>query len=183
MADPTMEHVAIFRQASGMIVDAVALVALADIEPARLGYRIELDAAYRTRSLIVTDLLTSDVLAGLRADGEGGWTDATSGDRSPDLAGCIDVDLSVTAFTNSLPVWRLGLQVGESAEILAAWFKYPEIAVVPARQRYTRLDDGRHGQRYRYEGLDSDFVADLELDQHGLVLDYPRFRKRIWPLP
>ena len=41
-------------------------------------------------------------------------------------------------------------------------------------QRYTRLGD----RLWRYEGLFRDFVADLAVDDMGLVLDYPQLFRR-----
>jgi len=58
-----------------------------------------------------------------------------------------------------------------------AYIRAPELAVVPMRQRYTRLA----AVRYRYENVDSDFAAELPLDDRGLVLDYPGLFRRIWP--
>ena len=45
-----------------------------------------------------------------------------------------------------------------------------------AEQRYTCL---RQGRRYLYEGLFRGFSAELELDEAGLVLDYPDTFRRV----
>ena len=45
----------------------------------------------------------------------------------------------------------------------------------PADQRYTRLGD----RLWRYEGLFRDFVANLPVDDMGLVLDYPQLFRRV----
>lgn len=87
----------------------------------------------------------------------------------PNLAGCIDIDLSVTPSTNTLPIRRLNLAVGESAEVTAAWVRFPALVVQPLRQRYTRLAP----DRYLYESLESDFTAELTVDDLGLVTHYP----------
>ncbi len=96
-----------------------------------------------------------------------GWT--VSGTPRPDLAGCVDLDLSITPSTNTLPIRRLGLEVGDGLEVTAAWVRFPELRVEPLRQRYTRLD----ATRYRYESLDSGYSAVLETDADGLVVAYP----------
>jgi hypothetical protein len=46
--------------------------------------------------------------------------------------------------------------------------------VRPERQRYTRLSL----THWRYED-ESGFTADLEVDEHGLVLDYPGLFHRL----
>lgn len=87
----------------------------------------------------------------------------------PDLAGCIDIDLSITPATNTLPIRRLGLAVGASAEVTAAWVRFPALIVAPLRQRYTRLAP----DRYRYESLESGFTTELTVDDQGLIAHYP----------
>ena len=111
----------------------------------------------------------------LMSDGTGKWTDA-SGNRLPALAGAIDIDLSVSPFTNTLPIRRLQLAKGSSAEIRAAYVHFPDLAIVGDPQRYTCLEPL---QRYRYESLDSDFVREIEVDEDGLVVTYPGLFKRL----
>ena len=107
------------------------------------------------------------------------WRDAAGGHPLPDLQGCIDVYIRVTPATNTLPIRRLGLAVGDSRDIAVAYVPLPQGAgdLRPRRvmQRYTRLDGPG---RYRYEGLDSGFVAEIEVDAAGLVLDYPGVFRR-----
>jgi uncharacterized protein len=90
------------------------------------------------------------------------------------LDGCMDVDIGVTPATNTLPIRRLNLQVGESAEVTAAWVRFPELTVEPLAQRYTRLDE----RRYRYESA-SGFSAELEVDELGLVVRYGDIWERV----
>jgi hypothetical protein len=87
-------------------------------------------------------------------------------ERPPEYRDCVDVDLSFTPATNTLPIRRLALDVGEAAEIHVAWLVWPELRVQPARQRYARVAK----DRYRY--TQDDFEADLVVDDQGLVLEY-----------
>ena len=111
----------------------------------------------------------------LTSDGCGKWTDA-SGNPLRALDGAIDIDLSVSPFTNTLPIRRLQLAKGSSAEIRAAYVHFPDLAIVSDPQRYTCLEPLR---RYRYESLDSDFVREVEVDKDGLVGTYPGLFKRL----
>lgn len=107
----------------------------------------------------------------------GAWTNVTTGAALPELAGCIDVDIAATPFTNSLPIHRLGLREGQSAEILVAHLAAPAFEPKAVRQRYTCLLQSR---RYRFESLDgSGFTADLDVDDAGLVVDYPGLFRRV----
>jgi hypothetical protein len=97
----------------------------------------------------------------------------------PELGGCIDVDISVTPFTNTLPIRRLGLAPTESAELLVAYFEGTELQAWPEPQQYTCLEKSYGGGLYRFLSLDGGFTTDLLVDADGLVLDYPGLFKRV----
>jgi uncharacterized protein len=79
----------------------------------------------------------------------------------------VDVDLNVTPATNTLSLRRLNLEVGASAEVVAAWVRFPELTVEPLWQRYTRIAEDRYG----YES-DGGFTSELRVDELGLVVSY-----------
>ena len=108
---------------------------------------------------------------------DGSWLDG-SGARLADFDGCTDLDLRFTPLTNTLPIRRLGLEVGESAEISAVWVNAPELTLRRVEQRYTRLKE----DVYRYENLSSGYNSEVTVDEDGLVLDYPGAFQRV-PLP
>ena len=93
----------------------------------------------------------------------------------PSVACCLDLDLAFTPATNILPLRRLGLAVGESREVTAAWLRFPDLSVEPLPQRYTRLDE----RRVRYESRGGAFTAELEVDELGLVVRYPPLWERV----
>lgn len=173
---PSLEHLRLARQAGGHVADGV-IVSLREGAPHRLHYIVVCDDAWRPRGLLV-DPLDGNAPLQLTGDGEGHWSDA-EGAALDALAGCSDVDLSATPFTNTLPIRRQRLQPGESAEIRAVYVQAPALAVEPARQRYTCLAVEGGRSIYRYEGLDTGFVAEIVVDEHGLVLDYPGLFRRI----
>lgn len=134
----------------------------------RVRYRIECDDAWRVRELAMVSL-DDDRRVALSADGQGHWSD-------PKLEGCIDVDIEASPFTNTVAIRRLRLSPGESADIRAAWVSVSRFTVTPSPQRYTRLAP----DRYRYDGLDTDFTTELPVDGDGLVIDYPDWFRRTW---
>jgi uncharacterized protein len=144
------------------------IAALVEDRPMRLNYRVRCDAAWRVRSVEV-DASDGRRLA-VSADGEGSWTDE-AGRPIEALAGCIDVDLRATPFTNTLPIRRLRLQPGDQAELRAAFVDVPGLLLSPMVQRYTCLAWGLAGGVYRYAS--GSFQADLQVDGDGLVTDYP----------
>ena len=130
-------------------------------------YEITLDDGWRTRAARVW----SDTVAGPRAvtvasDGEGHWT--VDGAPAPHLDGLMDVDLEASACTNTLPVHRLPMPVGEVVVASAVYVPAVDLEVRRLDQTYRRLDERRF--EYTSEG---GFEAVLAYDEAGLVVDYP----------
>ena len=101
----------------------------------------------------------------LRRAEDGSWT--ANGEPRPDLEGALDCDLEWSPLTNHMPARRLG---SKPVDHLMAFVEVPSLRVRPSPQRYEPIDE-RH---VRFVSLDSDFVAELELDEDGLVVRYPR---------
>jgi hypothetical protein len=176
--DPGAEHLRLSLDAEGARADGVIL-RRKDGRDLRAHYRLELDADWCVTRLHFALLGTERGLH-LESDGHGTWT--VNREPAPVLTGCLDLDIEVTPFTNTLPVRRLGLEADESAEIRVAYVPVPALEVRPVEQRYTCLAPlAPDGGRYRYEGLFRGFTAELEVDADGLVLDYPETFRRIWP--
>ncbi len=134
----------------------------------RLDYRVACDAAWRTLSASVTGWLGStNVSIHVQSDAGQHWQ--LNAVEQPGVRGCIDLDLNFSPSTNLLPIRRLGLAVGEAAEVKAAWLRFPEFTLEPLPQVYRRLDV----TAYHYESAGGQFTADLKVDAAGFVLDYP----------
>jgi hypothetical protein len=80
-----------------------------------------------------------------------------------------DIDISATPFTNTLPINRLQLKVKERQVIEVIYFDIFEKEIRIVKQIYTRLT----GVQYVYENYDGSFKANLVVDEHGLVVEYP----------
>ena len=91
------------------------------------------------------------------------------------LNGLIDVDLGFSPVTNTLPIRRLDPAIGEAVAVTAAWVRFPELTIEPLPQRYIRLAE----RRYRYESRGGAFVAEIEVDDLGLVTTYEGGWRRI----
>lgn len=79
---------------------------------------------------------------------------------------CRDVDLGISPSTNTLPIRRLRLGVGQEANLRVAWVRFPQLEVDAGVQRYKHIAKNRW--RYSSEG----FTADLSVDDDGLVVTY-----------
>lgn len=136
--------------------------------PCQLDYRIECDAAWRTRAVRIRGHVGIDVISlDLVRSAEGDWR--ANGAPVPGVAGCIDVDLGFSPSTNLLPIRRLNLSLGERAEVRAAWVRFPQLTLEVLEQAYTRVD----ATHYSYESAGGAFRRELEVNDDGLVLEYP----------
>jgi hypothetical protein len=69
----------------------------------RIRYEVSCDAEWRVREVRVALLAIEGAYVRLLNDGESHWT-TPDGEPVPALDGCTDVDISVTPFTNTLPI-------------------------------------------------------------------------------
>ena len=183
---PGCEHLRVSlrpgRGKDAVVADGLVLL-YRDGRALRCHYRLTADAKWRSRAL---DLVVQDggpapreTALALSGDGKGRWR--VDGARAPDLDGCLDLDIQVTPFTNSLPIRRLDLAAGEIADLRVVYLPVPDLTPVPAEQSYACLRPlGLSGGLYRYESAASGFSADLPVDSGGFVVDYPDSFRRIW---
>jgi len=85
-------------------------------------------------------------------DGLGNWFNE-SRQAISEFENCLDVDISATPFTNTLPIRRLSLRPDESAETKVIYFAIPEMETSVEYQRYTCLELSGAGSRYKFESL------------------------------
>ena len=136
-----------------------------------VGYDITVDATWCTRTAVVRGRSgAASITRSLVADGMGHWL--VDGRATPELDGCLDVDLESSAMTNTLPVHRR--PDAKSAEAPAAYVRADGLEVERLEQRYRQLS----ARRYAYEAPAFDFACELTYDDTGLVLDYPGIARR-----
>ncbi len=97
-----------------------------------------------------------------QSDGKGNW-------MNEDFNGCTDIDISLTPFTNSLPINRLNLKIGEQQLVNILFVNVLEQQIKKVQQSYTRLS----AFEYKYENVPNDFEAVITVDKSGFVVDYP----------
>lgn len=167
-----LEHLLLGQRAA----DSVVLAFDEQQGAFRLGYRLEWNESWQLEAaeFSVETGRASRSLA-LRTDGRGNWRDG-NGLAVAELHGCIDIDIWPTPFTNSFPIRRDPMAVGERREFRMAWVFAPDLSVSPQAQAYTRLAD----RLYHFESLDgSGFSVELTVDEDDIVLDYPGLFKRV----
>ena len=145
-----------------------------------VGYQIMVDDQWRTRSARVWARSRSgEHEVRVEADGSGRWL--IDGAAAKHLDGCIDIDLESSVCTNTLPVHRLALAVGDAGESSAAYLRALDLDVERLDQRYHRVaaDGETTRRRFHYSAPRFDYHDYLVYDSHGLVLHYPDIATRI----
>lgn len=160
---PGMEACRLVRHANAWRIEGDAVFSH-DGVPCRVTYAVECDDSWHAQSAHVSAWIGDQ---SFEVQLERGW--------SPELADCIDLDLNFSPCTNTLPIRRLNLAIGASAEVSAAWLRFPSLKLERLEQRYTRLAD----RTYLYESREGSFVAELEVDEEGMVVRYGDFWSRV----
>lgn len=137
-------------------------------QPCRLDYLVVCDEEWRTLSGRVAGWVGGEAVeVEVSVDAGRRWW--RNGEEWPEVAGCIDLDLNFSPSTNLLPIRRLGLEMGQSAEVRAAWLRFPGFRLEPLPQIYRRIAEAT----YRYESAGGRFVRELPVDAAGFVTVYP----------
>ena len=167
------DHCALLRTVGGWLLKGTVVGVLEDHRPVLATYEAHCDEKWCTHRVQVERTIGTDVKTlSLIVERGGVWR--SLGRELRELHGCEDVDLALTPATNTLPIRRLNLPVGGTESVVAAWVKFPDLAVRPLPQRYTRMTKNT----FRYES-DTGFSAEIVVDDLGLVTAYPGGWERI----
>jgi uncharacterized protein len=143
------------------------IITSAEAGPAEARYEVVCDDSWQTRRADVS-LRDGSGERILQITVEGGQWYA-NGRMNETLARCTDIDLEWSPSTNTIPMQRLRLAVGErSGPIVAAWVRFPHLRLQPLLQEYERTSE----RRYRYSSDGGKFVAQIIVDEECLVLNY-----------
>jgi hypothetical protein len=142
----------------------------------RVQYVVRLSATFQMRQfLLFRDLDEPDLW--LATDGSARWGEMNGAHRV-ELDGCYDVALSCTPFTTTLPIRRLPLHVGDTAELAVALIDVETLDVRPVRRRYTRMSERTWVVTDLESAAGRAAPVTVDVDEHGLVIDEPgRFRR------
>jgi hypothetical protein len=171
----SLEHGRLLQMPDGYLLDGRVLTVV-DGRPAEAHYAVLCDRDWSTLGAHAQLIQGTSVRrVQLRRDQQDQWW--RDEERLPSLDGIRDVDLAITPATNTLPIRRLALAIGESQSTDAAWVQFPSLAVERLPQRYTREAE----LLYRYESRGGAFTAELQVDEHGVVVRYGSIWERVEP--
>jgi len=168
-----LEHLCVQADADGVTATGVVIGARGG-RPYGIRYRVECRADWRVKAFAVDDC--DGRRLAMSSDGEGSWRDA-AGAAMPAFDGAVDIDLSGSPFTNTLPIRRLSAHTAGHAErFRMVYIPFTTLEPEIDEQRYTCVAPF---SVYLYQAVDRSFEARLPVDEAGIVTDYPTlFRRR-----
>lgn len=135
------------------------------VERENVHYVIRIAPTWHVRQfMLFRDLDEPDLW--LAIDDRHHWGEV-NGSYRREFDGCADVELSCTPFTVTVPIRRLGLGVGEGADIPLVDIDVDTLATTVARTRFERLDE----RSWRRTRLSDGDVREFTVDDRGLVVD------------
>ncbi len=167
---PGLEHCHVYDWGSVIKVEST-LIGENDGVKFGVHYELNIDPGWIVRQAIFQR--TDGRLLILGNDANGNWFEGDT--PVPDLQGCIDVDISRTPVTNTLPMRRATFEPNVPQRFDMAWVALDTMTVRRDAQIYTWLG----GDRWRYQAADGSFEAILTVDEDRLVVDYEGLFERV----
>ena len=141
-------------------------------KPFGLNYEIVVDRKFETQSLVVEKTELGRMLRKEIVQRHGAWF--IDGKERRDLRDCTDIDMEASPATNTIPIRRIALRVGEKADLDVVWVRFPTLKVMSMQQSYKRLGS----RTYLYQSS-TGFSARIKVDAFGLVTRYGKIWNQV----
>lgn len=139
-----------------------------DAGPCHLGYAVDADDRWRTRSAHVFGTIAASLIdVRIAASTDRTWT--IGGRIQPGAAGCVDLDLGFTTAPRSFTLRRLALQDGQETVVPVARLDMPAMELAQVAESYLRLREGA----FRFSSTAGGPPTVLSVGAHLEVLRYP----------
>lgn len=169
----SIEYLTLQDRTKAFVIQGTVIMLLEE-QPTQIMYRLECNKKWQTKQVSIVQERTGIInRLFLKVNNEQVWNENNS--IITFATGLFDVDFEISPATNTLPIRRLGLDVGESTAVDAVWVRFPSLKLERLQQRYTRIND----KCYKYETPSTRYEAQLEVDNDGLVVHYDNLWNRI----
>jgi hypothetical protein len=174
------EHFCLTRHGDGFLAQGT-IIGLADAAPYSANYSLRFTDDWSARFATIRRLDLRGNALSIETDGEGEWFGSEEL-QLESLKDCLDVDISPTPFTKSLPIRRLQLRKGQSADVKVTHFEIPTFTIRPALQHYECIVPlGAEGGRFNFNPGNGSGVVEIAVDADGIVTQFPGAFSRVWP--
>lgn len=164
IGSPSLDYCCFSKQTGGWLFSGM-LVAKLQGNSFGAHYELLVDETFETRSLGIEKIGVGKEIMTKVEFRDDKWI--VDGKDRVDLRECTDIDIEASPVTNTIPIRRYGLKVGERVDLTVAWVRFPNLVVAPLKQSYERLGD----REYRYRSA-SGFTALIQVDDLGFVTRY-----------
>lgn len=165
------EFVRVFSDGSKYFLEGAAIF-VDKKKSCRLDYKIECAENWETSAAQISGFVGDEKIeVEISVDAKKRWT--LNGKEISAVENCTDIDLNFSPATNTLPICRLNLEIGEKKIVCAAWLRFPSFRLEPLEQTYERTSKNS----YIYESANGAFRAEIETDDFGLITRYGDFWK------
>jgi hypothetical protein len=139
-----------------------------------LTYYVELDEHWLTKRVSINVDKINNLE--LHTDGDGNWFN-TGGESINSLNGAIDIDISATPFSNSLPINRINWSINQIEHFHMVYISVPTLEIKKVPQSYQYIHKKGELRYFQYRCYDYETI--ICVDSNGLVVDYPNAFSRI----
>jgi len=141
----------------------------------KIDYQIRTNQYWETNFFEIKSQLNNTIeIISFQKEGKESWY--VNGQPDGKFNGCIDIDISLTPFTNTLPINRLKLSEKEAVQIEVLYVDVLGRKIMPVQQKYSRLSQ----TDFKFENVPNDFESVITVDDLGLVVEYPGLFKRTY---
>jgi uncharacterized protein len=141
--------------------------------PFAIEYNLILTINWDIKEMLIKSLLDERVIQLVHAGNQ--WYDG-KGQHLAEFEEVDLVDISISPFTNTLPIKRLQFKDEQLQKIDIIYFDENKFSLRRVQQICSQIDK----QAYRYQDiLLPDFVSEITVDEDGLVIDFPGIFKRV----
>lgn len=161
------------RKANAVTVQSVIVGKSEGHTPFAITYTITLNNNWHIKSIVVRSLLDEKKVR--LTNREDKWYDG-DGTHLPAFDGTEYIDLTLSPFTNTLPIRRLPFVADKRRKIDVIYIDLPNFSLRKVQQYYSKLSN----YTYRYQDVEvENFVANITVDDDLLVTDYQGLFKRV----
>jgi hypothetical protein len=151
-----------------------SIIGCSDDVPFKVDYELEMSKDWVISTFsIKAHLGNIEHALSLSHNGYGNWFN--NGQEWKHLEGCLDIDISLTPFTNSLPLNRVKSGLDQKTSIEVVYIDVLDFNISKTSQYYQLLESNR----YKYANSDGSFTADITVDEFNFVKHYPGLFERL----
>ena len=137
--------------------------------PFAMEYDVALTADWNIKEMSIKSLLDERAIRLVHKDGQ--WYNG-AGQHLAEFDGVELVDISISPFTNTLPIKRLQFEGERPQKVDIIYFDENKFSIYRLQQIYSKVGEWT----YRYQDI---ILPDFVVDNEGLVVEFPKIFKRV----